>query len=138
MKIDYRQVPQEGASLQHSYSPAELDLSGEAIKFIQPIKANFSVSKGINLLNVSVRLSSQTELTCGRCLETTVREFKHEFNFNYPLEKNQFIVEVDDDIKQELIFSFPLKILCKENCLGLCPVCGKNLNEGKCNCKNPR
>lgn len=138
MKIDYRQVPEEGTRLQNIYSPGELDLNSEGIKYIQPIKADLFVTKGINLLNVSVRLNSRAQLTCSRCLETTAKDFEREFNFNYPLEKNQFIVEVDDDIKQEIILSHPPKILCKKDCLGLCPVCGKNLNQEKCNCKKPR
>ncbi|MBO4749763.1 MAG: DUF177 domain-containing protein, partial [Lachnospiraceae bacterium] len=34
----------------------------------------------------------------------------------------------------ELMENWPAKILCKEDCKGLCPVCGKNLNEGECGC----
>ena len=41
---------------------------------------------------------------------------------------------LDDVIDQALVMSAPRKVLCKPDCKGLCPVCGKNLNEGACSC----
>ena len=38
--------------------------------------------------------------------------------------------------REEIILGYPVKFLCKIDCLGLCPKCGQNLNEKKCDCKN--
>lgn len=44
------------------------------------------------------------------------------------------MLDLDGDISEELMVSFPSQILCREDCLGVCPVCGQNRNEGDCEC----
>ena len=43
-------------------------------------------------------------------------------------------LNVDELINNELLLNWPMKILCKEDCKGICKVCGKNLNDGVCGC----
>lgn len=43
-------------------------------------------------------------------------------------------VELDEAVKEELMLEFPKKLLCSEDCLGLCPKCGKPKKEGDCGC----
>jgi uncharacterized protein len=45
-------------------------------------------------------------------------------------------VEIDftADIRDAIILAIPIKILCREDCKGLCPQCGQNLNSETCNC----
>jgi len=43
-------------------------------------------------------------------------------------------VDLEDIVKEQIYLSLPMKTLCKEDCLGLCPVCGIDLNQGKCTC----
>ncbi|MDD5195443.1 MAG: DUF177 domain-containing protein, partial [Candidatus Omnitrophica bacterium] len=42
---------------------------------------------------------------------------------------------VDNDIREEVLLNFPMKVLCKPDCKGLCPGCGANLNNEVCKCK---
>lgn len=51
-----------------------------------------------------------------------------------PIDTTDIIL--DNDIRDYALLSIPMKKLCKDDCKGLCPNCGKNLNEGMCNCKN--
>lgn len=44
-------------------------------------------------------------------------------------------IDLDVFIREEILLFLPSKILCREDCKGLCPKCGKNLNEGSCDCK---
>lgn len=44
-------------------------------------------------------------------------------------------LDVDQLIKEELLMCFPMRLLCREDCKGLCPRCGKPLNEGDCGCQ---
>lgn len=46
------------------------------------------------------------------------------------------MLDLTDVVEQELMLGFPLRDLCSNDCLGLCPKCGKNLNDGDCGCKN--
>jgi uncharacterized protein len=47
-------------------------------------------------------------------------------------------IELDEDIRDYSILAIPMKKLCSEDCKGLCPRCGKNLNEGPCDCKEEK
>ena len=40
-------------------------------------------------------------------------------------------------VREDLLLALPAKFLCREDCKGLCPMCGKNLNDGSCSCKKP-
>ena len=44
-------------------------------------------------------------------------------------------IDLDEIIREQLYLSLPIKSLFREDCLGLCPVCGNDLNEGECLCK---
>ena len=62
------------------------------------------------------------------------------------LDESSYLTGTDLDTDRlvylEVLMNWPQKVLCSENCAGLCPVCGKNLNEGSCGCdegpKDPR
>ena len=43
-------------------------------------------------------------------------------------------LDVEQLVHNEILIHWPLRVLCREDCRGLCPVCGKDLNEGSCNC----
>jgi uncharacterized protein len=46
----------------------------------------------------------------------------------------QHILDLTEAARQYSLLAIPMKALCKKDCAGLCPTCGKNLNEGKCRC----
>ena len=46
-------------------------------------------------------------------------------------------LDLGDVVREQLFLSLPLKRLCREDCRGLCPTCGKNLNTGACGCPPP-
>ena len=48
----------------------------------------------------------------------------------------QHILDLQEAVRQYEVASMPIKPLCREDCVGLCPVCGVNLNEGHCDCKS--
>ncbi len=104
---------------------------------------------------VSARLETLVKLTCGRC----VNEFEHSSVITMEedssptidpatgrktesLEENGSEINLDDQhvldmgevIRQYVLTGVPIKPLCREECRGLCPECGSNLNEGKCKC----
>jgi uncharacterized protein len=45
------------------------------------------------------------------------------------------VIDLHDDVRQTVLLSIPLKVLCSEDCKGLCPHCGANWNLGSCNCE---
>ena len=51
------------------------------------------------------------------------------------LAPNTVHIDISDDIRQMILLSIPLKLLCNEDCKGLCPKCGKNRNNEQCDCR---
>ncbi len=45
-----------------------------------------------------------------------------------------YVLDIDDLLISEIVTSWPMKILCKPDCKGICPTCGRDLNEGTCDC----
>ena len=96
-------------------------------------------------------------IPCDRCLEDVSVEiplsFKRKLDMKLTeeervndLDENAYLTGMDLDVDQlvyfEVLMNWPLKVLCKEDCKGICSQCGKNLNEGLCDCveepKDPR
>jgi uncharacterized protein len=44
-------------------------------------------------------------------------------------------VELEDILREQVLLAVPIKTVCREECKGLCPQCGKNLNTGECQCE---
>ena len=134
MKIHIDQIPERGLELTESCRPSRLDLNRPGIKFTEPIELCVRISKGINNISVNLNINTVMQLTCSRCLEEFAFSLSKQISLNFPIEDKEEI-DITDNLREEVILSYPLKPLCRPDCLGLCPVCGQNLNKGKCNCK---
>lgn len=92
--------------------------------------------------------SFEMPLSCDRCMSEYVAQY------NFPVEhvlvtslnhedEDRFILveqgqlDVDELVVSDILLSLPMKHLCRPDCKGLCPTCGRNLNEGPCGCKKP-
>lgn len=89
------------------------------------------------LLRLSCEVSSQATLECSRCLIRYEQPVK--FDFTVELESDSAQLQTDEVdiapyIREELIFQEPMKPLCHEDCRGICPRCGVNLNQTDCAC----
>jgi uncharacterized protein len=134
VKIDTRQIPDEGLTLTEEFSPAELDLDTESIKFCGALKAKAVISKSYDAIGVSLSLDAPILVSCSRCLKEINTDFSRQIELNYAADKLEPIIDLDPDIREEIILSYPINPLCSDICKGLCPRCGCNLNEGGCNC----
>ncbi|MEF9945071.1 MAG: DUF177 domain-containing protein [Lachnospiraceae bacterium] len=91
------------------------------------------------------------EIPCDRCLTAVPTEFKLRIHKTVDLdeayeerideldEKNYidgYNLDVEKLLYNEILIGWPMKILCSENCKGICSVCGQNLNEGACDCED--
>lgn len=133
MKINTDRIPQGGLAVSDCLDPSSLDLETDAIKFKLPIKVAAQVAKENNAVQVKGIISVQMELTCSRCLTEFPCEISKKFRFIFRVEKRE-ILNLSEEIRQEIILTYPLKPLCREDCRGLCFLCGQNLNERECEC----
>jgi uncharacterized protein len=113
---------------------------------LAPLKGSFTASRNSQGIYVSGDLHSNLLLECTRCLSPVEMPVTLSLDdlFYYPpasAPDGEFIVGEDTFIdlspllRQLALLEVPMQVYCRENCLGLCPQCGKNLNEGPCDCE---
>ena len=90
---------------------------------------------------VKIKLDSEYHLSgsCDRCLEKIDRNTKIEvFEEEELKEIREGEIDIERLVTENILLQMPGKVLCRSNCLGLCPDCGMNLNKGKCSCAENR
>lgn len=136
MKINLRQIPQEGLILKEEIPAERLELNTENIKFSGPITVTAEVSRITNTVIAKLSLQAKADVVCSRCLGSVARGFDKKMQLEYLVESADQSTDLNPDIRQEIILDYPIKFLCRPDCLGLCLECGGNLNQGKCGCKD--
>jgi len=119
--------------------------------YIGNFKANVVLSKFDNQIILDAETGIIANLICDRCANEFHSVIKSNFRNVYLFRMNikdaegekedvVFIhpdtdkIDLDKDIRDYAVLVVPMKNLCSEDCKGLCPKCGKNLNEGVCDC----
>ncbi len=111
----------------------------------QLVKANVVISSENGTVTCTINISAVFQTFCSRCLETIklpfdvtvkklVRREEAEDFEDVIYVDNGYFFDITEEIRTQLYFEFPAKPLCKEDCKGLCPVCGCNLNNTTCSC----
>jgi uncharacterized protein len=73
---------------------------------------------------------------CGRCLAPVSREVvAGEFRFFVETPPGMEVCDISDDVRTEITLALPMNLLCRDDCRGLCPKCGADLNRETCSCK---
>ena len=104
------------------------------IKF-SDIEVEGEIIDGGKAFDVKGIIKCRKSFICDRCLTPSVENQVHEFNEE--LEISDIVddmIDLSEIIRDNLLASQPIQNLCSENCKGLCPICGVNLNEGSCDC----
>ena len=126
------------------------EVSGQAYKIVkrEPVKLTIS-NQGNQELLISAKTKLAVAIPCSRCLKDVITEFCLDFSREVDMkisdeergeqmDENNYIagyeLNVDALIADEMVLQWPMKVLCKEDCKGICPVCGKDLNQQECEC----
>ena len=134
----------------------ELDISGFTF---DSMMGTFNATKASpfkitihNNAGKSVRINIEGEIhftaPCDRCLKDCDITINLEFENEFGLENSRLIFEELDEpeyieglnlntdqlVYDEILVNWPMKVLCKDDCKGICNKCGLNLNEGTCDC----
>ncbi|MDP2943511.1 MAG: DUF177 domain-containing protein [Candidatus Omnitrophota bacterium] len=135
MKIKINDIPKDGLELTESQGAGALDLARDDLRFVSPVDISAFISRDKDEVYARITTKGKLEITCARCLSPDRIDFKKDFDLSYDV-KGKTSLDLTDDIRQEIVLECPLKPLCRQDCKGLCPVCGKNLNEGSCGHKS--
>ena len=121
-------------SFSEKIDPEEFDLDIGVMHFPDALVLTVDAIRMGNDLTVSAHVEGARELTCSLCLEEFNNVFEKDFTLHYDIKGLDSVV-IDQDVRDEIILENPVRILCRQDCRGLCPFCGANLNHEKCNCK---
>ena len=113
--------------------------------FVSPISVKGSVSSKSGEALLEAEVSFDFFMPCDRCMEEVkerhISRFSHVLVPRLENEDNDAYICVEGDsfdlselLRADILLEIPSNFLCKEDCKGLCPSCGKNLNEGPCGC----
>lgn len=138
-----------GASVPFSASVDLRDLRyGVTNPVSEPVLASGTVRNTAGVLVMTGEITTCIHGICDRCASPFDREIhfpinvvlvtemaneENEDEWVFPLEGDS--ADLDDIVRTVFVLNLDSKLLCKENCKGLCHRCGKNLNEGPCNCQ---
>lgn len=131
MRIVIAEIPEEGVWLTERMDPAALALATPDVAFVAPLAVSAFIQRHDDDLTAAVEADSTLELVCARCLAVVRRPYHEAFFLAIELASRPS-VELTDDIRQEILLGYPMTALCRDDCRGLCPTCGHNVNEGAC------
>lgn len=121
----------------------------EDVTFSEPTRLSLDVTKTGQLFLINGNVRAKLNLTCVRCLEPYSMAVETAFNETYFQEEKagelkelgeeyiSFVgdsIDITPEVLKAIILELPMKMLCSPDCKGLCPGCGRNLNEGDCQC----
>ena len=142
-------IDRPGASVPFSVSVDLSDLCyGVSYPVSEPVLAEGNVRNTAGVLVMQGSIATTIHGICDRCasefhrkvkfpidvvLVTKLESEENEDEWVFPLEGDS--ADLDDIVRTVFVLNLDSKLLCKEDCKGLCPQCGKNLNDGPCNCR---
>ena len=113
--------------------------------FTDSVRVTGEVKNSTDIVSLVAKADFTLNLTCDRCAADFNR------TFSVPLE-HVLVTELNDDdndefivvdsfhydleplVREDIVLALPMKVLCREDCVGICHRCGKDLNDGPCDC----
>lgn len=138
-----------GASVPFDY---EMDMSDEEFwagkPFQKAVRVKGEAVNRAGIVCIEAQATVEVFTDCDRCASSIDRVFdipvSHTLVTSLNDEENDELIlvedvhfELDPLVREDIFLTLPSKILCKEDCKGVCQFCGANLNEGQCSCKKP-
>ena len=134
MKVDVDSITDKGIVQEEDVNASSWDLDTDDVRFVNDIHLLCEFRRISDEILVKARVVSERQSRCSRCLEIKGDRRTQDFIFSYDRKTLGKFLEVDERIREEILLDWPMKPLCKDDCKGMCPVCGKNLNAAPCAC----
>ena len=162
MFLDVKELAVRKVRIRKSYAPGSIDYGISEVRQAEPLEVTATAELLDGQIRIAGELETKIEMVCARCLEAVIEEIHRDFDLFYqPLSKvtRQEEERLKDDeteigffegeglfladvLKEQVLLSLPMKVICQSDCRGLCPSCGANLNHEECRCEthssNPR
>jgi uncharacterized protein len=162
MFFGIRELEKQPVDFQESFAPGAIDI-GPELRQIEPVLSSGRTTlvqehcsdRGIiEDIRVVGDLATSIEASCARCLEPVRHSVQRNFDLLYrpqgidagreEISVTQAEAEIgyyrgeglllEDVLREQILLAVPIRIICRDECKGLCPRCGRNQNTESCDC----
>lgn len=167
MRIRVDDIKEESLELASEEAPETYPVLAEAaaeegFAFLSPISTRLRIFRVDEMLEVEGTVQSRIRLSCSRCLTEYEEPLLNRFSLTFARELPEVAdesggeeeielsaeemgltlfhgdeIELGEAIAEQVLMALPMRPLCRQECRGLCPQCGTNLNESGCSCEQP-
>ena len=154
MRIELENLERGSGSFAHIYRPDELAFDEHDLRLLEPVSVAGRIRRRDGEVELGGKLATKVAVPCGRCLKSVELPIEVEFSERFTpavawkddeqheLQQEDLDlavydgdgIELDDLVREEIILAMPGHTLCQEQCQGLCPSCGTDLNVSSCDC----
>ena len=121
---------------------APVEYGGESFPFPDGVQVEAEYRCDSEGVIVTGSFTGSTLTECARCLKPMMHPISLQFAEYYSRQPEEGMyafageeIELDQMLGDNIVLSLPMRFLCRQDCKGLCHVCGKDLSEGACDCK---
>ena len=139
----------------HTYQPNDLSLEDTDLRLVEPAEVRGRIRRKGDEIELIGSLTTTLETVCARCLKPVVIPFAADFDERFTKsvswrseEQHELAtddlnvsifdgtgIDLDQLAREQLLLAKPAQVLCREDCQGLCPVCGADRNTVTCKCE---
>jgi uncharacterized protein len=154
MRIKLENLEGGKGDFAHVYQPDELNPVDERVRLAGPASVNAKVRLSGKEVFVNGHIDTRAQVDCDRCLQPVElpvsADFALEFITGSDYESSDVAelteaamsvsvfdgeaIDVDEIVKEQILLAVPTRMLCREDCKGICPECGIDKDTGECQC----
>jgi uncharacterized protein len=154
MRIELENLEGSKGEFAHVYQPDDLNPVEERVKLSGPATVNGKIRLSRNEVFVNGHVETRAQVECDRCLKPVELPVSADFELEYitgsEYESSAAVelteaemsvsvfdgeaIDVDEIVKEQILLAVPTRMLCREDCKGICPQCGTDRNLGECDC----
>jgi uncharacterized protein len=157
VRIEVETLTGAARAFAHTYRPEEVALDeDEHARLTSPARVEGSASRKGEEIRLRGTINAEVEVACDRCLAVVRLPLEVEFDTAFipqaaeagKTENVELLsadmglaayegdaVDLDELVREQIMLALPSRRLCREECRGLCPKCGADLNAGECDCE---
>jgi uncharacterized protein len=156
MRIEVDKLNETAVPFTTVYEPGQLELEDELTRLVSEARLEGRASKWREQVRLRGKINASVEVRCDRCVAPVVYPVNADFDATYvpaevlttdaeatELQEDDLTfatyegdeVDIDELAREQLLLALPARHLCREDCKGLCPTCGEDLNTQACHCE---
>ncbi len=155
MRIELDKLEERGGKFAQLYEASELPLNDPEVRLVESAEISGRIRREGPDVELRGQLHTKLEVPCGRCLQPVELPISAEFNerfvrtISWAAEEQHELeaedlnisvfdgegIELDALVREEILLAVPVNVLCREDCRGLCPLCGIDRNMDNCRCE---